>query len=162
MLQHGGSGAAGGAAVSGVAGSGAAAGGAAAGRGAAAGGARRRKAHGGLAALRARLGAVCGEVSSGRSQLAAAQEVAGRQAQLVTALRVQVRPVAHLTSTVQPPSHTRSYAHTPIRPYASSQTPDPKSRPPKPHVHVHVHVHVRYSQDISRRPIPRAGAAAAA
>ena len=79
-----------GGAVSGAATGGVAAGGAAAGSGAAAGGARLREAHGGLEALRARLGAVCGEGSSGRSELAAAQEAAGRQAQLVTALRVQV------------------------------------------------------------------------
>ena len=88
MLQHGGSGAAGGAAVSGAA-AGGAVGSAAAVSGAAAGGARLREAHGGLEALLARLSAVCGEVSSGRSELAAAQEAAGRQAQLVTALRVQ-------------------------------------------------------------------------
>ena len=41
--------------------------------------------------MRTRLAAACEEVSSGRSRLAAAQQAAARQAQLVTALRVQAQ-----------------------------------------------------------------------
>ena len=41
--------------------------------------------------MRTRLAAACEEVSSGRSRLALAQQAAARQAQLVTALRVQAQ-----------------------------------------------------------------------